>query len=366
MAEPRKSGFDWAVAPGEILQEALEERDLSQSELARRMDRPVKTVNEIVNGKAAITPDTAIQLELTLGIPASFWNNLESRYRAYLAQERAASSLEAQADWLTKFPLKDLARHKLIEPKSSKGETVAALLAYFQVGSPTAWENRWLTPEVEFRASKAHQSSPHAVSAWLRWGELLAEEAETKPFNDQTLREVLQGIRAMTRRDPTLVIRRVKKDLAEAGVALILAPEFEGTRLSGAIHWPRRDAAIIQLSFRHKSDDHFWFSLFHEAGHALDRRGRDFVDELARDVGEAGDDEGRADTFARNTLLEPVAYEEFVAADNFDRDAITAFAAEQKIAAGIVVGRLQYDDLLPPATHLNSLKKKVKWAAPLA
>jgi HTH-type transcriptional regulator/antitoxin HigA len=65
-------------------------------------------------------------------------------------------------------------------------------------------------------------------------------------------------------------------------------------------------------------------------------------------------------------LLEPAAYEKFVAAGNFDRDAITVFASEQRIAAGIVVGRLQYDDLLPPATHLNNLKKKVKWAAPIA
>ena len=62
---------DWTVAPGELLVEALEERGMSQSELARRMGRPIKTINEIVNGKAAITPETAIQLELTLGIRAA-------------------------------------------------------------------------------------------------------------------------------------------------------------------------------------------------------------------------------------------------------------------------------------------------------
>lgn len=69
---------DWTAAPGEVLVEALEERGMSQSELARRMGRPTKTINEIANGKAAITPETAIQLELTLGITAAFWNNLEA------------------------------------------------------------------------------------------------------------------------------------------------------------------------------------------------------------------------------------------------------------------------------------------------
>jgi len=77
---------DWAVAPGELRLEALQDRGISQSELARRMDRPTKTINEIVNGKAAITPETAIQLELTLGFSASFWNQLEIIYREHLAQ----------------------------------------------------------------------------------------------------------------------------------------------------------------------------------------------------------------------------------------------------------------------------------------
>lgn len=45
-----------------------------------------KSINEIVHGKAAITPETAIQLELTLGISASFWNQLETKYREHLAR----------------------------------------------------------------------------------------------------------------------------------------------------------------------------------------------------------------------------------------------------------------------------------------
>ena len=88
---------DWAVSPGEILLEALEERGMSQAELARRTNRPVKTINEIVRGKAAITPETAIQLELVLSVPASFWNNLEIRYREHLAGSEARKQLERDA-----------------------------------------------------------------------------------------------------------------------------------------------------------------------------------------------------------------------------------------------------------------------------
>ena len=144
---------------------------MSQSELARRMNRPVKTINEIVNGKAAITPDTAIQLEWTLGISASFWNGIESLYREQLARRRAEADLEREGQWAELFPVTDLARHGLIRSGRSQADRVAAILRYFGVGSPSAWENEWLAPAAALRESPVFQSSPYAIAAWLRWGE---------------------------------------------------------------------------------------------------------------------------------------------------------------------------------------------------
>lgn len=364
-AESFSADRDWAVAPGEVLLEALEERGMSQSELARRMGRPIKTINEIVNGKAAITPDTALQLELTLGISAGFWNGLESAYREHQARERVNQQLETEGDWLDAFPLSDLARYGLISRESTKGATLAALLSFFGVGSPVAWEDQWLKPDVAFRASEAFESSPHAVAAWLRWGEVMAADITTKPFDADRLRNALRDVRPLTRREPlSLIVARVKDLLAEVGIALIVAPEFAGTRLSGAAHWFASDKAIIQLSFRHKTDDHLWFSLFHEAGHILDRTGRNFVDEISEE--DSNDqDERNADEFARDALIPREGYASFAEEATFDRDAVSAFAREQQIAPGIVVGRLQRDRLLP-RSHLNDLKKSIQWASPLS
>lgn len=72
---------DIVSLPGETLLEILEDRGFSQAELADRTGRPRKTINEIIKGKAAITPETALQLEKVLNVPASFWNNLERNYR---------------------------------------------------------------------------------------------------------------------------------------------------------------------------------------------------------------------------------------------------------------------------------------------
>jgi addiction module HigA family antidote len=76
---------DYAIAPGTTLLETIQSLGISQVELARRTGRPLKTINEIIKGKAAITAETALQLEHVLGMPASFWNNLERNYRQALA-----------------------------------------------------------------------------------------------------------------------------------------------------------------------------------------------------------------------------------------------------------------------------------------
>ena len=72
--------------PGETLLETLDAFGMSQAELARCMNRPVKTINEIIQGKTAITAETVLQLEQVLNIPASFWLKREQHYRESLAR----------------------------------------------------------------------------------------------------------------------------------------------------------------------------------------------------------------------------------------------------------------------------------------
>jgi HTH-type transcriptional regulator/antitoxin HigA len=73
---------DVAIPPGEYLAEEIEVRGISQKDLAKRMGRPANVINEIINGKKAITAATALQLEKAMPeIPARFWLNLETDYQ---------------------------------------------------------------------------------------------------------------------------------------------------------------------------------------------------------------------------------------------------------------------------------------------
>jgi len=73
---------DVAIPPGEYLAEEIEARGITQKELARRMERPLNAINEIINGKKTITAETALQLEEVMPeIPARFWLNLETDFQ---------------------------------------------------------------------------------------------------------------------------------------------------------------------------------------------------------------------------------------------------------------------------------------------
>jgi addiction module HigA family antidote len=67
-----------AFPPGDFIREELEDRGWTQQQLAKKMGRPLQTVNMIVNGRKAITAETASQLQTVFGPSAAYWMNLEA------------------------------------------------------------------------------------------------------------------------------------------------------------------------------------------------------------------------------------------------------------------------------------------------
>lgn len=362
MASRRPTAWapDWSVIPGDVLLEALDERRMTQAELSRRMNRPLKTINEIVKGKAAITHDTAIQLERALGIGARFWNNLERDYREHEARQLAEMELASAAAWAKRFPIKSLADNGLLQLTQTRAAAAEALLSFFRVSSPAAWERIWLSPEANYRSAPAFVSDPYAVSAWLRWGQVTAAARELPPHDPTAFAAALPEIRGWTAKDPAVAIRLAEAACQRAGVTLILLPEFPGTRLSGAAYWIRSDRPVIQLSLRYGKEDQIWFTFFHEADHVLRGSRRSFVDGDPNDPATTSSEETRADTYAREFLVPEKAYVRFVESGNFSREAVRGFASTIGIAPGIVVGRLHRDHKLLPH-QLNDLKRPVIW-----
>jgi len=85
------------IHPGEILlEEFLEPMEISQYRLAKEINVPARRINEIVHGKRAITPDTALRLSRFFGMSERFWLNLQSRYDLEIEKDRLAGRLNQE------------------------------------------------------------------------------------------------------------------------------------------------------------------------------------------------------------------------------------------------------------------------------
>ena len=128
--------------------------------------------------------------------------------------------------------------------------------------------------------------------------------------------------------------------------------------VSGATRWITKDKALIQLSLKYKSDDQLWFTFFHEAGHILLHGKKQVFVEFG--ISNATDEEQEANAYARDILIPPEVRPRLPYLRT--RTQIQEFARSLGIAPGIVVGRLQHDDLVFKSAF-NDLKRKLAWSS---
>jgi HTH-type transcriptional regulator/antitoxin HigA len=349
---------DEVSPPGETLRELLQGKSMPQSELATRMGRPIKTISEIVNGKAAITPATALQLEFVLGVPASFWVQREHHYREHLARVELAQRLDQQVEWAERLPYRELQRLGCVPATRVPLDRMRKLLEFFGVASPEQWRQWHRSLEVAFRKSASFEVDQYALSAWLRAGVLEAERIECEQYDERRFLRALREARRLTREPPRVFHPELTRICASAGVAVVLVPELTGSRASGATRWLSSKKALIQLSLCYRTDDHLWFAFFHEAAHIL-HHGRRSIFIETND--HEGDTENEANRWAADLLIPPSRFAELASGGYRRKARLMEFAANVGVSSGIVVGRLQHEGLLPH-THCNDLKQRFCWA----
>lgn len=361
MSADKQQAFnpDYSIHPGEILGETLQARSISQSEFASRCGLSEKHVSQIINGKASITSETALTFERVLAVRASLWMNLDSNHRLHVAREEEQVRLTSYIEWARRFPLQALAKRGWIPSRCSKEAKVRALLEFFGVTSPRAWEEQYDRLVVAYSKSPAFTSSRESVASWLRIGELGGADMNTDPFDKAKFRQVLDEIRHLTQLEPAEFEPCMRQLCCEAGVALVFVPELPKTRLSGTTRWISSEKALIIQSLRHRKDDHFWFTFFHEAAHVLLHGKRAvFIDEISMDPSE---DEQQADAFAANYLIPEAEYDALIHAKPLSKVRVRAFADDLGISPGVVVGRLQHDGVIP-FSWFNDLKRTFEFA----
>ncbi|MEI9954174.1 MAG: helix-turn-helix domain-containing protein [Pseudomonadota bacterium] len=336
---------------------------MSQADLADRMGRPKKTISEIANGKTAITPQTALELERVTGVPAAFWSERERRYREYLARTEENVRLLRYQEWLRAIPFANIVKLGWVPDHKTKIEKVRECLNFFGVASPDQWHQQWreLEGQVAFRKTSAFVTKLGPLAAWLRRGELDARDVVCDPYDPATFKESLQRIRRLVPMAPKEAMGQMQALCAAAGVVLVFVPLVEGARASGATRWLAPGRALIQLSSRYGTDDHFWFTFFHEARHVLQQKKKQMFVDL-EGPRKTDDDEKDADQWSSEFLVPGRIYRTFRSKRLISKGDVVAFAQQLGVSPGVVVGQLQHDKRIP-FSHMNALKTKVLFPA---
>jgi Zn-dependent peptidase ImmA (M78 family) len=262
--------------------------------------------------------------------------------------------------WMLELPLIDMERFGWILANPPEGFEVELLLRYFGVPSVTVWRARYgaVLQNATFRTSPTFESTPGAVAAWLRQGERVAETMACASWDADRLRRTLPELRSLTRvRDPERFLPKLQAAVARCGVSLVVLQAPSGCRASGGVQWLKDEKVLILLSARHLTDDHFWFTFFHECGHLLLHSRSRFVLDEDGEAGTAVEDE--ANQFAAETLV-PSNYNDALARVRLETFAVVRLATRIGIAPGIVVAQLQRMGRLPQ-NRLNGLKRRFAW-----
>lgn len=354
---PRTPEFqpNWTSAPGDTILDILEERGLSENEFALDIGQTIESARDLLNGRATITIAIARRLSNALGASVEFWMSRDYQYRQDIRRLN-----KTHEDWLAQLPIGDMIRFGWLTPAPHPSEELDACLRFFGVSSVTDWNKKYSTwrDQAVFRNSPSFDSQPAAVVAWIRQGEIEAERIDCTAWNPDKFRTSLNDIRTLTReRDPQRFLPKLQTICAESGVAMSVVRAPNGCYASGAALFTTKGTALMMLSFRYLTDDHFWFTFFHEAGHLLMHSDRDLFLEISES--QKSIEEEEANEFAARTLI-PIDYREKLQNTSHEPREVIKFARMVGISPGIVVGQMQHYGYIG-YNQLNSLKRRFQW-----
>lgn len=335
--------------PGIDLAEKLEELSMGPKEFALRTGKPEKTIIAIISGKSSITPEMAVQFENVLKIPAHYWLNRQRHYDEYIVRLERQEILKESVHWAKSFPIRDMLMKGWLPKNDSTEELAAALLSFFGFSSHQAWENYYFSQQlkVAFRISLAHTKEPHALSAWLRKGELEAAKMQSKLYDEKKFRLALPKIKTLMANQPEKFFNTLQNICLDAGVKVVYTPCLPKAPISGSTRWLNDNIPLIQLSGRYKRNDSFWFTFFHEAGHIVLHGKKDIFLESIDYPDKNTEKENQADDFAIKWTFSKEEQAEVMLKNIIKVKDIINFAKKFNTHPAMIIGRLQHDDELP-------------------
>jgi HTH-type transcriptional regulator/antitoxin HigA len=347
---------NWLSPPGDTIQDILDEKEWSLDTFSIKMGFTHQQASQLIDGILKINPSHALRLSVVVGSSQDFWLNREAQYREMEAKQN--KTLEEGLPLLDELPLSCMIKNKWIVKFKDKLQQVKECFKFFEINSFQEWKEKHESPLAAFRASEKFDKKAGSVAAWLQQAKRASETIACNSYDPSTFSGSLPKLRALTNQtDPKVFVPELQSICARAGVAVVFVPTPKGCPVHGAVRWIAPDRALLALSLRYKSNDHLWFSFFHEVCHIIHHAHQQNFIEGIQGLDQTLEDE--ANQFSANLLIPPSYLERIKKLKN--PEDVENLANEIGIHPGILVGRMQKEKYISFGS-LDYLKIRYHWS----
>lgn len=329
------------IHPGETIADLLEDRGITQTELATRTGVTPAYVSSVIAGKKDISANFALALEYALDVPKSFWLNLQANYDAELLEVNKAQTISEEERNVREDlaeVVKYLRQRGKMPIREKKDISILSLRKALGISDISRLGD--LVPNGAFRMASSQQINPYVLGAWLRLCQIEADNRTIEAqFDSSKVDQLIAEIKNIMINTEADIQADLRKVMQEYGIDFSVVKYFRGAPVQGYLSQKNDGTYQMVLTIRGSYADIFWFSLFHEIGHLVNGD----VGKNAKFLDDGNDNakEREADIFASNKLLDRNDYTMFVEQGDFTIESIKQFAVSQNVMPYIVIGRLQ-------------------------
>lgn len=256
-----------AIPPGMTIKEVLENRYMTQKELASRMDMSEKHISKLINGEVPLTQDVALRLERVFGVDASFWNGLEAGYREKILKVEYENSIDEEINFAKPFGYAKLARLGIVPETKKKAEQVNNLQKFFEVASLKTVADEMVMPLVYENIKDMDKAKQSAIYTLVQIIKGESRFVEVNPYDCELLKAFIPQIKELSQESLTLAKEPLKDMLAASGVIIVYLPIIDDIR-STCITYSKGNAIVLGIPTAENKD--FW--------HLLDEALKDLVE----------------------------------------------------------------------------------------
>ncbi|MBP3869547.1 MAG: HigA family addiction module antidote protein [Faecalicoccus sp.] len=354
----RGISLDLLIHPGETISDVLEDRNITQKELAKRAGVSEPFLSDVIRGKKDISKGLAMGLEYALGVPKSFWLNLQANYDAELlsiTEEQSITDQERTVFQSIQEIVHYLKTTNNIPCDSTENQAIISLRKNLRISNLCLLKT--MVPLRFFRSAEETKFNSDLLGAWLCLCEAQQQPAASF-FDEFRIQDLILSLKNIMQRKELDPSSSLMNALSEYGIQFSTIQSFRDIPIQGILRKNENTYQLVLTRYETPADD-FWSLIFRQIGHMVNKdikKNGMFI--TIEDL--ANINFNKTNEFSANSLLDANSYKQFLENHKFTISSIEQFAKSQNVPSYIVIGRLQREGIIP-FNKFEKYKLKYKW-----